>query len=165
MYEIGDSLNIYEVLDKLEIKYEEIEHLAVYTVEEANKIENMLDGIGCKNLFLTDKKGHYYLYVLKDNKKADLKSLALYLKVLRLTFGSEEDLNNLLGLSKGSVTPLGIINDLKHEVVLIIDSDLVDKKLLCHPNVNTKTISIEYKDLIRLINNQGNRYIIYEEEN
>lgn len=158
-------MNIYDKFKELNIVYDEIEHEAVYTVEEAQKLERMIDGVGCKNLFLTDKKGHYYLYVLEDYKRADLKSLALYLKVLKLTFGSEEYLNKLLGLSKGSVTPLGIINDLKHEVVLIIDSDLVDKKLLCHPNINTKTISIEYKDLIRLIDNQGNRYIIYKEEN
>lgn len=154
-------MNIYEVLDKLEISYDEIEHPAVYTVEEANQIESMLDGIGCKNLFLTDKKGHYYLYVLKDNKKADLKDLALKLKVLRLTFGSEVDLNNLLGLSKGSVTPLGIINDLDNKVILVFDKELVDCKLLCHPNVNTKTISINWDDLIKLTLYAKHQYIIY----
>lgn len=154
-------MNIYEVLEKLKINYDEIEHPAVYTVEEANRLERMLEGIGCKNLFLTDKKGHYYLYILKDDKRADLKDLALKLKVLKLTFCSEEDLNTLLGLSKGSVTPLGIINDKDNKVTLIIDKDLVDKKLLCHPNVNTKTISIEYKDLIKLIEYKEHNYIVY----
>ena len=75
--------NIYEVLDNLNIEYEEIKHNAVYTVEEANKIESMIEGIGCKNLFLTDKN-KYFLYVLKDDKRADLKELAKYLNVLRL---------------------------------------------------------------------------------
>ena len=154
-------MNIYDVLEKLKINYDEIEHPAVYTVEEANKLERMLEGVGCKNLFLTDKKGHYYLYILKDDKRADLKDLALKLKVLKLTFGSEEDLNKLLGLSKGSVTPLGIINDKDNKVTLIIDKDLVDKKLLCHPNVNTRTISIEYKDLIKLIEYEKHNYIVY----
>lgn len=154
-------MNIYEILDKLEINYEEIEHPAVYTVEEANKIESMLDGVGCKNLFLTDKKGRYYLYVLKDNKRADLKSLALYLKVLKLTFGNEEDLKRLLGLSKGSVTPLGIINDLDNKVILVFDSELVGNKLLCHPNVNTRTISINWNDLIKLVEYEKHEYIIY----
>ncbi len=154
-------MNIYEVLEELKINYDEIEHPAVYTVEEANKLERMLEGVGCKNLFLTDKKGHYYLYILKDDKRADLKDLAFKLKVLKLTFGSEEDLNTLLGLSKGSVTPLGIINDKDNKVTLVIDKDLVDKKLLCHPNVNTKTISIEYKDLIKLIEYEKHNYIVY----
>lgn len=158
-------MNIYEILDKLEIIYEEIEHPAVYTVEEANQIERMIEGIGCKNLFLTDKKGHYYLYVLKDNKKADLKELALKLNVLRLTFGSEADLNNLLGLTKGSVTPLGVINDSDNKVILVFDSELVSEKLLCHPNVNTKTMSIDWNDLIKLIEYTKHSYIIYKKEN
>lgn len=158
-------MNIYEILDKLEIIYEEIEHPAVYTVEEANQIERMIEGIGCKNLFLTDKKGHYYLYVLKDNKKADLKELALKLNVLRLTFGNEDDLNNLLGLTKGSVTPLGVINDSDNKVILVFDSELVGEKLLCHPNVNTKTMSIDWNDLIKLIEYTKHSYIIYKKEN
>lgn len=158
-------MNIYEILDKLEIIYEEIEHPAVYTVEEANQIERMIEGIGCKNLFLTDKKGHYYLYVLKDNKKADLKELALKLNVLRLTFGNEDDLNNLLGLTKGSVTPLGVINDSDNKVILVFDSELVSEKLLCHPNVNTKTMSIDWNDLIKLIEYTKHSYIIYKKEN
>ena len=154
-------MNIYDIFKELNISYDEIEHEAVYTVEEANRIESMIDGIGCKNLFLTDKKGHYYLYVLKDDKRADLKELAMYLNVLKLTFGNEEDLKNKLDLTKGSVTPLGIINDVNKEVVIILDKDLVDNKLLCHPNNNTKTVSIEYKDLIRLIKYNGTKYIIY----
>ena len=71
-------MNLYDIFDKLNISYDEIEHEAVYTVEEANKIESMIDGIGCKNLFLTDKKGCYYLYVLKDDKRADLKKYLLF---------------------------------------------------------------------------------------
>ena len=44
-------MNLYEVLNKLEINYEEISHEKVMTVEEAKHIENMIDGIGGKNLF------------------------------------------------------------------------------------------------------------------
>ncbi len=153
-------MNIYEMLSELDIKYQEIEHDAVYTVEEAKKIESMIEGIGCKNLFLTDKN-RYFLYVLKDDKRADLKELANILKVLRLSFGSEDKLMELLGLTKGSVTPLGIINDKNSKVTIIIDKDLVDNKLLVHPNINTKTISINYKDLIKIIEYTNHRYIIY----
>lgn len=153
-------MNLYEILNKLNIKYDEIEHDAVYTVEEANKIEAMIEGIGCKNLFLTDKN-KYFLYVLKDDKRADLKELAKYLNVLRLSFGNEDKLMELLGLTKGSVTPLGIINDKDNEVTIILDKDLVGCKLLCHPNTNTKTMNIEYDDLIKLIEYTGHKYINY----
>ena len=153
-------MNLYEILDKLNIKYDEIEHEAVYTIEEANKIESMIEGIGCKNLFLTDKN-KYFLYVLKDDKRADLKELAKYLNVLRLSFGNEDKLMELLGLTKGSVTPLGIINDKDNKVTIILDKDLVGCKLLCHPNTNTKTMNIEYEDLIKLIEYTNHKYIIY----
>ena len=60
-------MNLYEILNKLEITYDEIEHEAVYTIEEAQKLEEQIDGIGSKNLFLKDKNSNYYIYVL--NKK------------------------------------------------------------------------------------------------
>lgn len=153
-------MNLYEILNELNIKYDEIEHDAVYTVEEANRIESMIEGIGCKNLFLTDKN-KYFLYVLKDDKRADLKELAKYLNVLRLSFGNEDKLMELLGLTKGSVTPLGIINDKDNKVTVILDKDLVNCKLLCHLNTNTKTMNIEYEDLIKLIEYTNHKYIIY----
>ena len=153
-------MNLYEILNKLNIKYDEIEHDAVYTVEEANRIESMIEGIGCKNLFLTDKN-KYFLYVLKDDKRADLKELAKYLNVLRLSFGNEDKLMELLGLTKGSVTPLGFINDKDNKVTVILDKDLVNCKLLCHHNTNTKTMNIEYDDLIKLIEYTEHEYINY----
>lgn len=154
-------MNLYEVLKSLNISYDEIEHEAVFTVNEANSLKEKIDGIGCKNLFLTDKKGNYFLYLLIDEKRANLKDLAIKLNVLKLTFANDEELKSLLGLTKGSVTPLGIINDKENKIVLVIDKDLIDKKILVHPNVNTKTMSISYEDLIRFIEFNKNKYILY----
>ncbi len=154
-------MNIYEILKKLYIGYEEIEHKAVYTVEEALSLKEKIEGIGCKNLFLTDKKNNYFLYVLRDDKRADLKELALFLNVSKLIFASEVDLKRLLGLEKGSVTPLGLINDKENQVKVVIDKELVGMKLLVHPNINTKTISIKYDDLIRFIEFNGNKYFLH----
>ncbi len=151
---------IYKILNKLNIKYEELSHKAVYTVEETKTIENMLDGTGCKNLFLTNKKGKYYLYVLEEDKQANIKELQGILNEKHLSFGKEEDLNNILNLTKGSVTPLGIINDKENKVTVLLDKNLVNKKILAHPNTNTKTISIEYSDLIKLIEYTNHTYVI-----
>ena len=38
--------------------------------------------------------------------------------------------------------------------------DIVEKK--SQPNTNTKTISIEYNDLIRVINYTNHNYVIYK---
>ena len=156
-------MDIFKILDELKIKYDVLEHQAVYTVEEAKQLEDMIEGLGCKNLFLTDKKGNYFLLVLEENKKANLKELAKLLNVSKLTFASSEDLFNILGLEPGSVTPLSIINDKENKVLLIIDNDIVDKKILVHPNTNTKTMSIEFKDIEKIIEHTNHKYILYKE--
>lgn len=155
-------MTIYDILDELKISYEEISHKAVFTVEEANAIEEQINGVGCKNLFLTNKKGKYYIYVLEDSKQANLKELQSFLNEKRLSFGKEEELNEILNLTKGSVTPLGIINDKANLVTILLDKDLIDKRILAHPNVNTKTVSLEYQDLIKIIEYTNHNYIIIE---
>lgn len=153
-------MNIYEVLEILNISYQELSHQAVYTVEEAKKIDNQLLGIGCKNLFLKDKSNNYYLLVLEEDKRANLKELEIILKTQHIKFASSEELKLVLNLEPGSVTPLGIINDTEIKVLLILDKDLENKQLLCHPNTNTKTISLEYKDLIKIIEYTNHKYIL-----
>lgn len=157
-------MEIYEILKKLKIKYKKIEHEAVYTVEEAKKISNKIDGTGCKNLFLTDKKGQYFLVIIEENKKVDIKNLEKMLKIKKLTFASLEDLKNILNLQRGSCTPFGIINDAKNKTILLIDKDLKNKKLLFHPNTNTATISIDFLDLIKFIEYEKNKYILIENQ-
>lgn len=156
-------MDIFKILDELKINYDVLEHQAVYTVEEAKHLEDMIEGLGCKNIFLTDKKGNYFLLVLEENKKANLKELAKLLNVSKLTFASEEALQEILGLEPGSVTPLSIINDKENKILLIIDNDIVDKKILVHPNTNTKTMSIEFKDIEKLIEYTNHKYILYKE--
>lgn len=156
-------MDILEVLNNLKIDYELLEHNPVYTVEEAKQIENMIEGIGCKNLFLTNKKGNYYLLLIEENKKANLKELASFLNVSKLTFASADNLKEILNLEPGSVTPLGVINDRDNKVILILDKDIEDKKILVHPNTNTKTLSLHFNDLLKLINYTNHEYIIYKE--
>lgn len=154
------TMNLYEVLDKLNIKYKEIEHKPVFTVKQAQFIKGSIDGIGCKNLFLTNKKGNYYLVVLEENKNANIKEIKRLLKESHLSFASIEELKEILNLEQGSVTPLGIINDAFNKVMILIDNSLKDKTLLFHPNINTKTISISYNDLIKYIEYENHNYKI-----
>lgn len=153
-------MNLYAVLKELNIIYEEISHDKVMTIEEAKKIENMIDGIGSKSLFLTDKK-NYYLVVLEENKKANIKDLMVVIGCKKLSFASSDRLKEVLDLEEGSVTPLGIINDENNKVILLIDHELKDKKILFHPNINTKTISIWYNDLIKFTEYFDHKYIVF----
>ena len=90
-------MNIYEIIEKLNIKYEEIVHDAVYTMEEAMKIKKSLEGIECKNLFLKSKD-NYFLLVIEGTKKANLKEIEKKFNIKRLTFASEEELMSILNL-------------------------------------------------------------------
>lgn len=153
-------MNIYDVLDKLSISYEEITHDAVKTVKEAKEIENMIDGVPVKNLFLTDNENSYYLVMLEARKRADLKKITRLVNKKYLSFASVNDLKDILKLDPGSVTPLGIINDRDNKVKIVIDKDLAGMKILVHPNVNIKTISINFDVLIMFIKYKNHDYIL-----
>ena len=150
---------VTDILDKLSIKYKMVIHQPVFTCKEAQSIKNMIDGQGCKNLFLKNARKEYYLYILPDDKKADLKNIAKSNGSGRFSFADEDELYNILKLKKGSVTPFGIINDIEHSVKILIDTELKGKKLLFHPNINTATISIDSDDFIKFIEYEKNEYI------
>ena len=66
-------------------------------------------------------------------------------------------LQRFLGLEKGSVTPLGVLNDRDHVVEVFLDSDL-DTALPVgvHPLRNTATVFLPFSDLARLVRENGN---------
>ena len=145
---------IYKTLDELNIKYRVVNHKAVFTMEEVIKeniepYENIL-----KNIFIRDdKKRNYYLVLVCHNKKVNLKELSNKINSRKLSFADEEDLYNYLGLTKGSVSPLGILNDKAHKVIENIDEVGV------HPNINTSTVFMNPKDLEKIFKNNKYEYI------
>lgn len=149
--------NVFNILDKHNIKYSKYDHIAIFTTEEGEQIDKDIPGKHCKNLFLTNKnKTKYFLVTLDKDKKADLEKISEFLNEKRLRFASPEDLNNYLGVNPGSVSPLGLINDIGHSVLFLIDQDLMNEEIICiHPNINTSTISMKVKDFERLINELG----------
>lgn len=154
-----------DLLKILDIKYTSVTHKPAYTSKEAEFIKEKINGMGCKNLFLKDNLGKYYLYVFEDTKKANIKALEKFLGVKKLHFGSSEELENILKLIPGGVTPLGIINDTSNLVCIILDESLVNNKLLVHLNTNTTTVSIDYSDLIKYITYLKHEYKIFKGDN
>lgn len=154
-------MDLYAILGKLHIQYEEVSHPAVYTVEQAHALGRLLEGLDCKNLFLRDgKKRNYFLASFPAQKHVDLKVLSAQLGVKGLSFASPADLDLLLSLIPGSVTPFGIINDTENRVTVVLDAEFIGQRLLFHPNTNTKTLSITFDDLIRFIEDQNHRYLL-----
>lgn len=157
-------MNVLNFLEELGIKFELLEHSAVYTVEESRRLRifEKLSGQACKNLFLRNKRGEFFLLTLPADKRADLKRVAMLLHLPRLSFASEEELEKILRLQTGAVTPLAIINDDTKKVRLIIDAELQGKKLLLHPNTNTATIALAFADLVKVILQTEHEYSLVE---
>ena len=89
-----------------------------------------------------------------------MKELGNKLNSRPLTFASEEDLYKYLGLTKGSVSPLGILNDKDHIVTIIIDEDIKNiSEIGVHPNINTATVFLKPKDLEIIFKNNKYEYI------
>ena len=149
---------VYAALDALGIRYERHEHPPVFTSEEAAEHWANIRGTPCKNLFLRNKKGNrHYLVVLEISKQADLKHIARLVSDDRLSFGSPERLMAELGLTPGSVTPLGLINDPDRSVRVLIYWDLRDASgLILHPNINTASVVISWADQEKFLESRGN---------
>jgi Ala-tRNA(Pro) deacylase len=155
---------VYDILQDLKIEYKIYKHKPVVTIEDINNLGIDMEGQECKNLFLKNSKADsHYLVVLEDTKRADLRHLARAIGSTRLSFASEESLEKQLQLTPGAVTPFGLINDDKKEIVVLLDKDLIGQdKLNFHPNVNTATITVSYEGLSRFLEWRGNKVLFVE---
>lgn len=101
----------------------------------------------------------FYLITVKGDKSVDLKEFRKNNFLCHLSFASEQDLQELLNLTAGSVTPLGLFNDKNFKVIFYLDKNfLLDKALIgVHPNDNTATVWLKTQDLINLIEENGHR--------
>ncbi|MHB8065264.1 MAG: prolyl-tRNA synthetase associated domain-containing protein [Ruminiclostridium sp.] len=149
---------VFDAMESMNIPYEVIEHPAVYTIEEMDKLNIDSKNEVVKNLFIRDdKKKRYFLIVLQKNKRVDLKEIKGELNCRPLSFASEESLSKYMGLNKGSVTPFGVLNDNACKVEVIFDKDiLLFERIGVHPNDNTATVWIRPQDLELIIRNHGN---------
>jgi len=155
-----EEQKVYDTLNSLKIKYARYEHKPIYTVKEGKKLDISIPGKKCKNLFLKNGNGNInYIVILDEDKSINLKFLAKEIGSTRLSFASEEKLFEKLKLTSGSVTPFGILNDVNREVVVLIDSELINEKILnFHPNINTVTIGLSYIDFEKFIRWNTNEF-------
>lgn len=155
---LDKSEKVTERLDELDINYRRIDHCSVYTMEEMDTLGIFSDGTVGKNLFLRDAKGkrHFLVFVYGD-KKVNLSQIEEKIGIKHCSFGSPERLRKYLGLTKGSVSPLGVINDINAEVEFIIDREFLDCPCVgVHPNQNTSTLWLTFSDLEKVIKSNGN---------
>ena len=157
-------VDIYQFLAEHGIEYQRQDHPPVFTVEEALRLVPPLPGARTKNLFLRDRKGRrHFLVVVGYEKAADLKALTSLLGVSKLGFASPDRLQRYLGVDPGSVSILGVMNDTRCEVEVIVDKDLWQADAFqCHPLVNTSTLVISRDHLHRFLDATGHKVRLLE---
>jgi len=159
----SQEAQVREALAALNISFERYEHPPVATALEADEHWSGIDAAHCKNLFLRNQKGNrHYLVIVKHPKRADLRGLADQIGDGKLSFASPERLLTHLGVTPGSVSPFGLINDASHDVRVFLDADLqAAQRISFHPNINTVTVVLAFADFERFLAARGNpvRYV------
>lgn len=119
-------------------------HPAVFRVEEGLELKAAMPGAHTKNLFLKDKKGRLWLISARQDTPVDLKRAPRVIGSDRLSFGNEALMWETLGVRPGSVTALGLINDLDRRVTFVLDRRLWEADIVnFHPLTNTATTALD----------------------
>ena len=144
------EIKSYDLLDSLGIEYERADHEAAMTMEACEEIDAVLGVKICKNLFLTNRQQTaFYLLLIPADKPFKTKDLSAQIGSSRLSFGSHELMEELLDITPGSLSVLGLMNDLDHGVTLLIDEDLLGSEYFgCHPCINTSSVKFRTADLV-----------------
>ena len=143
------EIETYDLLDRLTISYERIDHEALNTMEACKEVDKILQCTICKNLFLCNRqRTKYYLLMMRGDKSFKTKELSSQIGSARLSFAPPEDLERLLNLTSGSVSVLGLMFDRENRVQLLVDEELSESEYIgCHPCINTSSLRLKTKDL------------------
>ena len=155
----GDP-RLYELLNNLGIAFTYYQHPPAPTIEEARKYWKDIEAVHCKNLFFRNHKGNrHYLVILEHTHDVFIHDLEKRLHQGKLTFASDQRMNKYLGLTPGSVTPFGLINDKEKHVHLFLDENLLKaNKISFHPCINTASLVISFTDFEKFLAWTGNSY-------
>lgn len=153
---------VYDLLDKLHIAFDRVDHEPAWTIAGCGEIDRVLGIRMCKNLFLCNRqKTKFYLLALPGDKPLQAKELSKQIPSSRLSFASGEDMEKYLNVSPGSATLLGLIFDPEHKVQLLVDEEILAEPYFgCHPCVNTSSIKMKTEDMFqKVLKETGHDYI------
>lgn len=147
------EIRVYDLLDALGVEYERIDHEPAMTMEVCEEIDTSLGALICKNLFLCNRQQtDFYLLMMPADKPFKTKDLSAQIGSSRLSFATAEHMDELLDITPGSVSVMGLMNDSESRVKLLVDKDVLAKEYVgCHPCINTSSLRIKTKDLVSKI--------------
>jgi Ala-tRNA(Pro) deacylase len=141
------------------------DHPAVFRVEDGHDMKVGIEGVHTKNLFLKDKKGQLWLVSAAQDTVIDLKRVPSVIGSDRLSFGNEGLMWETLGVRPGSVTALGLVNDVNGRVRFVIDRRLWEAdRVNFHPLVNTATTTLRQDALRQVMTALGREPVVVDFE-
>ena len=145
------EIKVYDLLDSLDIDYQRIDHEPAMTMDVCAVLNDTLGVNICKNLLLCNRQcTKFYLLMLPGDKVFKTKDLSAQIGSSRLSFASGEHMEALLDITPGSLSIMGLMNDVENKVQLLIDEELFrDEYIGCHPCINTSTLRIQTQDIIQ----------------
>ena len=144
------EIKTYDLLDKLGISFERVDHEPAETMEACLAIDEVLaPAVICKNLFLCNtQKTNFYLLMIRDDKKFKTKEISKQINSARLSFAPSEFMEQYLDITPGSVSIMGLMNDKENKVKLLVDEDVINSEYVgCHPCINTSSMRLKTKDV------------------
>ena len=150
---LDKEIRVYDLLDRLEIPYQRIDHEAAMTMEACAAIDEALDATICKNLLLCNRQCTvFYLLMIQGDKHFKTSELSKQIGSSRLSFASGEYMEQLLDITPGSLSVLGLMNDKENQVQLLIDRDVLEGEYFgCHPCINTSSLRLRTADLLEKV--------------
>lgn len=141
---------VYDLLDKLGIEYERIDHEALMTMEQCSEVDKIVNAHICKNLLLCNtQKTRFFLLMMPGDKKFKTKEISAQINSARLSFAEPEFMEKYLDITPGSLSVMGLMNDKENSVQLLIDEDTFNAELVgVHPCINTSTLRLKVKDIV-----------------
>lgn len=146
---LSKEIRCYDFLDSLHIPYRRVDHEPAMTMEACAAIDETLGAATCKNLLLCNRQQTaFFLLLIPGDKPFRTSLLSHQIGSSRLSFASAAYLEQLLDITPGSLSVLGLLNDRAHRVDLLIDEDILKEPSFgCHPCINTSTLGFSTRDL------------------
>ena len=150
---LDKEIRCYDLLDRLGVVYQRIDHEEANTMEACAAIDEALKATICKNLLLCNRqKTSFYLLMIVGDKHFKTSVFSKQIGSSRLSFADPEYMEAFLDITPGSVSVLGLMNDHAGRVQLVIDEDVLKGEFFgCHPCINTSSLRIATKDLMEKI--------------
>ena len=150
---LSKEVRVYDLLDSLNIEYQQVDHEAAMTMEACAAIDERLGTAMCKNLLLCNRQcTQFYLLLIPGDKPFKTSVLSKQIGSARLSFAAGEYMEQFLDITPGSLSVLGLMNDKDNRVILLVDEEVLAGEYMgVHPCVNTSSLRLKTADLVEKI--------------